>query len=128
MRAHGDIAALHRGMQESGGRADAAAVVNGALRVGDAFLRFAVVIGIARNAERDRACDEGLAERIAPVDIGDGQFAVAAAIGGVAVADAPFHAPEVGQHIGITPGAIAELRPGVEVAALAAIIDMAVDR
>ena len=41
---------------------------------------------------------------------------------------APLAAPEVGQHVGIAPAAIAALRPAVEVEPLAAIVDVAVDR
>ena len=126
--AHRDIAALHRRMQERGRGADAAAFVNGALRVGDAFLGGAVVILVARNAEALRTGDEGFAQRIAPVDIGDGEIAVAAVIGVLALADASLQPLEVGQHVGIAPAPIADLRPGIEVAALAAIIDVAVDR
>lgn len=115
-------------MQERGRGADAAAFVNRALRVGDAFLGRAVIILVAWNAEALRTGDEGLAQRIAPVDVGDGQRPVAAVIGVFAVANAPLQPLEVGQHVGIAPAAIADLRPGVEVAALAAIIDVAVDR
>ena len=127
-RAHGDIGALARRMQEGGGGADPPALVDGALGVGDAFLDGAVVVGVARDAEADGALDEGLAQRVAPLQVGDGQIAVAAAEGRVAVAQAPLHAPEVGQHVGVAPAAVAELRPGVEVHALAAVVDVAVDR
>ena len=125
--AHRHVRALARRVQEGGGGADAAAVVDGALGVGDAFLDGAVVVGVARDAEADRALDEGLAQRVAPVDVGDREAAVAAAVGGVAIAEAPLHALEVGEHVGVAPAAIAELRPGVEVHALAAIVDVAVD-
>ena len=128
VRAHGDVAALHRRVQERGRRAHAPPVVDGALRVGHAFLDGTVVVAVARNAEAHGACDEGLAQRITPVDVGDGQRPVAPAIGGVAVADAALQPLEVGQHVGIAPAAVAELRPGVEVIALAPIVDMAVDR
>src|SRR3979411_249590 len=71
---------------------------------------------------------ERLAERILPVHGGDGQIAVAPAIGVFALPDAAFQPPEIGQHIRIAPAALAELRPGVEILALAAVIDMTVDR
>ena len=118
---------LHGRMQEGARRAHPAAVQDGALGVGDAFLDLAVVVGIARDAGLDRALDEGVAQRVAPVDVGDGEIAVAAAEGRIAVADAPFHAAEIGEHVGVAPAAIAELRPGVEVHGLAAIVDVAVD-
>src|SRR3984957_17958118 len=128
MRAHIDIAALARRMQKGGGGADAKAVLDGALGVGYALLNRTVVIGIARNAERDRACHEGLAQRILPVHGGDGEIAVAAAIGVVARADALFESFEIRQDVRIAPATVAELRPGVEVLALAAVVDVAVDR
>ena len=71
---------------------------------------------------------ERLAERILPVHRGDGEIAVASAISVVALADAPLQPLEIGQHIRIAPAAITELRPGVEILALAAIVDVAVDR
>ena len=114
-------------MQERGGGADATAVVDGALGVGDAFLDGAVVVGVARDAELDRALEEGLAQGMAPVEVGDGQAAVATAVGRVAVAEAPLHAPEIGEHVGIAPAAVPHLRPGVVVHALAAVVDVAVD-
>ena len=128
MRAHMDIGPFHRRMQKGGRRTDAQAILNGALGVGDAFLDRAVVIGVARNPQTDRAGHEGFAERIAPVHGGDGEIAVAAAKRFVALADAPLQPLEIWQHILIAPAAIAELRPGVEILALAAIIDVTVDR
>src|SRR6202035_3733345 len=75
-----------------------------------------------------RAGHEGLAERILPVHGGDDQVAVAAAIFILAPADAPLHPLEIRQHIRIAPAAIAKLRPGVEILALAAVVDVTVDR
>src|SRR6202042_171341 len=43
-------------------------------------------------------------------------------------ADAMLEPFEIRQYIRITPAAIAELRPGVEILALAAVVDVAVDR
>ncbi len=125
--AHLDVGAPRCGVQEGGGGADAAALVDRALGVGHALLDGAVVVPVARDAETDRALDEGVTQRVVPVDVGDGEGAVAAAVGVVAVADAPLQALEVGQHVGIAPAAVAELSPGIEVARLAAIIDVTVD-
>jgi len=80
------------------------------------------------NPQTHRPGHEGFAERIAPVHGGDSQIAVAPAKNILALADAPLQPLEVRQHILITPAAIAELRPGVEILALAAIIDVTVDR
>jgi len=60
-----------------------------------------------------RARHERLAERVSPVHGGDGEIALAAAIGVLALADAPLQPLEIRQHIRIAPAAIAELRPGV---------------
>ena len=49
-------------------------------------------------------------------------------VGSASADHAPLGAPEVGQHVGIAPAAIAALRPAVEIQPLAAIVDMAVDR
>ncbi len=121
------VGAAHGRAQKRARGADAAAVLDGALGVGDAFLDGAVVVRVAGDAEGGGALDEGLAERVAPVDVGDREVAFAAAVGGVAIAEAALHALEVGEHIGVAPAAIAELRPGIEVHALAAIVDVAVD-
>ena len=115
-------------MQERGRRTDAPAVLDGALGVGHALLDRAVVIGVFRDAERDRAGHERLAQRILPVHGGDGEIAVAPAIGVLALADAPLQPLEIGQHVRIAPAAVADLRPGVEILALAAVVDVAVDR
>src|SRR6266481_2369023 len=128
MRAHMHVRPLPRRMQEGGRGTDAQAVPDGALGVGDALLDGAVVIGVARDAETDGAGHEGFAERILPVHGGDGEIALAPAIGVIALADAPLQPLEIRQHVRIAPTAIAELRPGIEILALTAIIDVAVDR
>src|SRR6185312_6004890 len=86
------------------------------------------VVGVARDAVLHRALDEGVAQRVAPVDVGDGERALTAAIGRIAIADTAFEPLEVGQDVRIAPAAIAELRPGLEIEPLAAIEDQAVDR
>src|SRR6202035_2793346 len=126
--AHIDVGPLLRRIQEGGRGTDAAAVLDGALGVGDALLDRAVVIVVSGNPEAHRAGHERLAERILPVHGGDGEIAVAAAIGVLALADPALHPLEIRQHVRITPTAIAELRPGVEILALAAVVDVAIDR
>src|SRR5207247_369945 len=125
---HMNVRPFNRGPQKGGRRADAQAILNRTLGVGHALLYRAVVIGVARNAETDRAGHERLAERILPVHGGDGQVAVAPAIGVLALADPPLQPLEIRQHIRIAPAAIAELRPGVEILVLAAVVDVTVDR
>jgi hypothetical protein len=87
-----------------------------------------VIVRIARDSRLDAACDEGFAERVAPVDIGDRQATIAAAEGLVAVADTALQLLEVREDIGVAPAAVAILRPRIVVAALSAIVDVAVDR
>src|SRR5260370_24124659 len=128
MRPHMDIRTFHRWTQKGGRRADAQAIVNRALGVGYALLDGAVVIGVARNAQTHRTGHEGFAERIPPVHGGNGQIAVAPAISVLALADPALQPLEIRQHIRIAPAAIAELRPGVEILALAAIVDVTIDR
>src|SRR3546814_7210418 len=82
---------------------------------------------MARDDDGLAALDEGLAQRVLPVDVGDLQRAVAAAKGVVA-AQSLLAAPEVGQAVGIAPAAVAALRPAVEIHALAAVVVVAVDR
>src|SRR5690606_6519546 len=88
----------------------------------------AVVVGITGDAEAHRAFDEGVAQRMMPVDVGHCERTVLPAQHRVARADAPFEALEIGQHVGITPAMVAALRPAVEIEPLAAIVDEAVDR
>jgi hypothetical protein len=123
-----DIRPFPRRMQEGGRGADTQAITDGALGVGHALLNRAVVVGIARDAEAHRARHERFAKRVAPVHGGDGEIAVAPAIGIIALADAFFQPLEIGQHVLVTPTAIAVLRPGIEILPLAAIIDVSVDR
>ncbi|KAG1080649.1 hypothetical protein G6F40_015794 [Rhizopus arrhizus] len=61
-----------------------------------------------------------------PVDVGDGQFALAAAIAVVAAYPA-LHRLEVRQPVRIRPAGVAEACPMVEVGRLAAVVDQAVD-
>src|SRR5258708_7257556 len=72
VRDHGKIRPLHRGMQERARRTHAPPILDRALGVIDAELAFAVVVGVTRNAERDRAFDERLTERMTLVDVRDG--------------------------------------------------------
>ena len=130
MRPGADVEILpaHHRDQEGARRAHPAAAIDRALEVADAFLGRAVVIMVARDTERDGAVDEGVAERVAPVEIGHGQPTVAAPKPVVAVADPSLRPLEIGQDVLIAPAAIAHLRPAVEVEALAAIVDVAVNR
>ena len=110
------------------GRTHPAPVVGGALNVGDAFLARAVVVGVARDPQPDRTLDEGLAQRIAPVEIGHRNGPVASAVCVVTGPEPALAAAEIRQHVGIAPAGIAALGPAVEIHPLATVVDMAVDR
>src|SRR3984957_12331843 len=128
VRPHVDVRPFPRGVQKGGRRTDAQAVLYRALGIRDALLDRAIVIGVARDAQAHRTRHKGFAERIPPVHGGDGEVALAPAIGVLALADPPLKPLEIRQHIRIAPAAIAELRPGVEILTLAAIVDVTVDR
>ena len=99
------------------------------LEIADARLVVAAVVVVAaRNPQFLGAIDERLADRMDPVDVGDRQVAVAAVDAVIADADPPLGALEIRQHVDIAPAAVAALRPVVEIRALAAIVDHAVDR
>ena len=78
MSAHGEVRPTHRRMEIAARRADALTVADDALHVTDTRLLRAVVVAIAWDAHLDGALDEGLAQRIAPFEIGDRQVALAA--------------------------------------------------
>ncbi len=122
-----EVLALQGRTQEGIGRADPAAVQHVALDVAHALLDRAVIVGIARDAVLDAPFDERLGQRVAPIEVGDRQRALGAAVERVA-ALALLHPAEIGQHVGIAPAAIAALGPMVEVSRLAAVPDHAVDR
>src|SRR3989441_3264353 len=103
--------------------AAAAAVGCSRLVVAGAFLRGAVEVVVARNAQCHGRCDEGVAQLVARQVRHGGR--VAAAIPGVDAAALVLRLPEVRQEIVETP---ARDRPAVEVLALAADIDQTVDR
>ncbi len=122
------VATLHGRRKENPRRADAAAAQHAALCVGNAFLGAAVVIRVVRNAERLRAAHEGIAQGIGLFNIGNRKGAAVTVIAGVGRADLALALPEIGQHIVVAPAAIAGFGPGIEIAALAAVVNVAVDR
>src|SRR5580704_4008248 len=128
VRADREVLAAHRRMEIAARGAPAPAVLDDALYVAHARLQGAVVVAVARDAHLHGALDEGIADRVAPFEVGDRQIALAAAEGLVRLADPPLGPAEVGQHVGIAPAVVAALRPAVEIHALAAIVDVAVDR
>ncbi len=114
-------------MQEHPRGAAPPALVDGALKIADAFLLAVVVVGVAGDADALGAVHERLADRMKPIHVGNGDVAFAAVHPFVGQADAPFAALEIGQDVRVAPAAIAALRPMVEIRGLAAIVDHAVD-
>ena len=125
-----EVRALHGGLEERAGGRHAAALQNRALGVVDAFLLAGVVVRVGRNAHFVGTLDEEVGQGMAPVRIGNGEGAggTTVRVVRVAVGDAALETLEVGQDVDIAPAAVAELGPVVEVLALAAVDDMAVDR
>ena len=127
-RDDGQVRPLHRGVQKCTRRAHPAAVVDRALGVVDAELAFPIVVRIARNAETDRARNERVGQWMMLVDIGNGQSALAPAERVIPLPDAALQPLEIRKHVGVTPAAVAALRPAIIVEPLAAIVDVPVDR
>ena len=125
---HFEVAALARRPQKRARRGLPPAVQDVALVVADAFLARAVVVRVARNPHRLGAGDEGLADRVDPIHVGDRHLALAAAEPIVAGADLALGALEVRQHLGEAPAAVAGCRPSVVVGRQPAVVDQAVDR
>ncbi len=117
-----------RRAQVAARRALAPAAVDGALEVAHAGLGVAVVVGVARQALLLGAGDEGLADRMRPVDGRDRHPTRRATPCAVGRAQPALVAPEVGQHFGEGPARVAQGGPAVVVLGLAAVVDQAVDR
>ena len=114
------------GLEIAARRAHAPALVDGALRHGDAFLIGTVVVAIVLDADGLGRLDEAVVELAALRVVGDLERALAAADLAVA-AGVALHALEDRQHVLVAPAAISQLRPMVEVLALAAHPHHAVD-
>ena len=128
MRAHVDVAPLHGRSQVGPRGAHPTVAVDAALKVADSFLPLAVVVRVAWNPDALGPRNERLAQGMAPVEVLDHELALAAPEPIVARPDTALAALEVGEHVGIAPPSVAELRPGVEVHALATVVDVTVDR
>ena len=72
--------------------------------------------------------DEGLGQRVTPANLGDLERSVASPITIVAFTMICLQSTEVGEYIGITPAGIAAFCPTVEIAALATVEDVSIDR
>jgi hypothetical protein len=98
------------------------------LHIVETCLRGTVVVGIAWDTDLLRALHELLAEGVRVAEVGDGEIAVAAPELVVGLADPLFAPAKIGKYVVIPPAAVAILRPAVEIHALAAIVDVAIDR
>ena len=122
------VGPLHRRLDVAMGHAHAPALVDRGLRLHDAFLVLAVVVGIDLEAGGLRRLEQRVVERVLVGHGRDLERPVgAAAVRAVAV-DEVLHAGEERRHVAPAPAAAAHLRPGVEVERLAAHPDQAVDR
>ena len=98
------------------------------LRHGDAVLEFAVVIGCAHDADLLRTIHDRFVKRTVFDTIVDFQYTAAATKVIVRFSFVILHVAEDRQYVAVTPSAISELRPNVEVLALASGKDHSVDR
>ncbi len=110
------------------GDAHAPALVDRGLRLHDAFLVLAVVVGVELEAGRHRRLEQSVIERVL---VGHGRdlerAAGATAVAAVAV-DEILDAGEQRRHLVPAPAAVAHLRPGVVVERLATHPDQPIDR
>ena len=88
----------------------------------DAFLRFAVVVGIARKAQSYRAGDESIHDRVLPFDVAHRQRSGAAAEG-IGTMWPALGFPKIRKNFRIAPAAIAQCCPMIVVTALAPVVD-----
>ena len=120
-----EVRAPSRRHQIAACRTHPAAARDRALKVADARLVAAVVIGVARHPQAHAPGHECLAERVDPVLVRYRDRPVRAARFGIAARPA-FGLLKIRQHVGVAPAAVAPLRPAIEIGRLAAIVDHAV--
>ena len=125
---HPRIAALHGGGENRLCWAHPAAPIHAALGVGNALLRAAAVVRVARNAKRLRAAHKRIAQRISRINISDRKRPAGAMKARIAGTQHVLALDEIGQHILITPAAITGRSPRIKICPLATVVDMPVDR
>ena len=96
-------------------RAVAEPALGGTLDIGHTFLGAAVIIGIQRHAHIKRRLDKGLTQRMPPFQVCYHLFTGLAPVKRVSLAQPRFKTFIIGQNIGITPAAVAQLGPGVKI-------------
>src|SRR5216683_507208 len=122
-----EVGALHRRAQIGDCRTAPPHLADCQLVGPDAFLLGAVKIGVGREPGLLCAADKGIVQLVLGAQIGNVERAALAVII-VGAAFLVLGAAEIREHIVIRPADIAELAPMVEILALAADIDEAVDR
>ena len=122
-----DVGAAHGRTQVCGGSTNAPAPFDDPLEIAGSGLSLAVVVGIARNADLPCRINEGVTERVEPVAVAHVHGSALAAVAIVVIADAVLAALEIGQQFGVRPASVAKRRPAVEVEAIAAVEDQAVE-
>ena len=120
-----EVGARHRRLQIGAGGGPAQPVARGGLRAADAFLGRAVEVVVAGNTGLHRRLDEGFYQGVVVAEVADGERAALAAQFG-ARALIVLAQLEVGQHVLEVPAGAALLAPLLEILALAADVDQAV--
>ncbi len=122
-----EVGPPHRRPQKRHGGAAAPAVLDGPLAEPEAFRLLAVVVLGERPVRLARGVEPAVEQRIAIAGADDGERAVAAPPGVLALLPA-LAALEVGEDLGVRPAAAAVLRPPVVVTVVAAHVGHDVDR
>src|SRR5688500_2065644 len=127
MRDHLEVGPTQRRTQIGDRGAAAQSIARRALEIADAFLTLSVEIAIAPDAGRLAGFDERVGERMPVLDVRYRQR-TADAMPVIRAARLVFRFLEIRQAVRVPPARIAEIAPVVEVFALAANIEQAVDR
>src|ERR1051326_7141262 len=123
-----EIAAAARFAQKGLRRGAAPFAATGHLRIRDAFLLLAVVVGGEREASLLRRFDKAMSQGQDRAVILDDQRTALAAVGRITIAAIRLGFTEERQHLVIAPAAAAHLRPIVVIGRIAADIEHAVNR
>ena len=126
-RSHGEIRPTEIGREVRRGRAPPLAIFLRQLIEADALLLRAIEVGVARQTLLHRCGNADLHEGARRSRIGDVERA-ALSVKGVGESLVVLGSPEIRKHIVVRPSCVAERRPFVVVAAVAADVDHRVDR
>src|ERR1039458_2552764 len=124
---HPQIGAFFRRAQIADCGAAAPAVARVYMEIADSLLALGVEIIVARMAGLLGRFDEGVAQLVRLGQAPDGERP-AHAVESVRAVLEVFRFLEIGQHLGVSPAAVAQTRPALEILALTAYVDQTVDR